>query len=181
MFLSDFNIHPHPNIYLLLSFLAVFHLTTTFQSLWHFKAQLSSCLRWTRATIVLEPFLHLPRFTFCASMRAWILPQSTVIQQSFCIWFLCWEAELGWILWDEKARDLRYYSIRYSCIKLRLVWSFWIKNLKQSISWSQIFYLNFNYFNFKVITLNQRKRILHFWKCQNKVFRWLWNAFKMQI
>ena len=128
MFLSHFNSHHHtPNIYLILSFLAVFHLTTTFHSLGHFGVQPSSCLNWTKATIFSEPFLRLPWFPFCVSMRAWIPPQSTMIQQSFCIWFICWQAELVSILWDEKARDLRYYCIRYSSIKQRLVWRFWIK------------------------------------------------------
>lgn len=101
-----------------------------------FKTCLSSCLHQTRA---IEAFLPFATVYLCVCACLWILPQGTVTQQCCCGWFFFiififyWRAELGCILWHEKARDLRD-----SCIKLRLclVWSFCIKYIKQSISWS---------------------------------------------
>lgn len=157
------NVHLAPFIHCIYSCNHHFSLLMMF-----FKTRLSSYLHSNQGNRSLSSICHSLLLCLCvcvdpsprysdSTMLLWMI--------FFIIFIFYWQGEQGWILWDEKARDLRD-----SCIKLRLclVWSFCMKSIKQTISWSQIFDLSFNCFNFKAITLYQRI-IPHFWKHQNSV------------
>lgn len=147
---SPIYIHSFPS-------LQFFTQPPTFQSFWHFKVEQVSL----EPAIASEPF-----FFTLAAVHPLSDPSGSFIDPStehsdsanslHLISFLTSRTGLNRIGWKSQRLQILLY-IRYSCIKLRLVWSFWIKNPKPSSRWSKIFYLNFDCFSFKAITVNKRE------------------------